>query len=105
MYEMPGEPWVAWVRLGAPPLDRGRVALDLVDVGLELLLLELRRPLHRALDLRAHVGHGYDDRAGLAGVEVRVHPDVDQKRVDRHRARATRARWRRGPPVRPRPSP
>src|SRR4051794_8063443 len=57
--------------LGAGDL-RGRsgVALDLGSVGLELLLLELGGPLHRLLDLGAHVRDGHHHQAGRAAVEV-----------------------------------
>ena len=52
------------------PLDLRHICLDLRDVGLELLPLELLGPLHRPLDLRAHVGNRDDDEAGRALVEL-----------------------------------
>src|SRR4051794_2854699 len=61
---------LAALRPGGGPLDLGDVRLDLLDVGLELLLLELLCSLHRPLDLRAHVGDRDDDEAGRALVEL-----------------------------------
>ena len=60
----------AAARLVQPCLGCGCVALEFGGVSLELLLLELRGPLHGLLDLCAHVGDGHHHEACLAGVEV-----------------------------------
>ena len=45
------------------------VALDLVDVCLQLLLLDLLGPAHLPLDLRTHVRGADHDKSGLTSVQ------------------------------------
>jgi hypothetical protein len=54
----PVGPAPALEEVARAPSGRSGVALDLGRVGIELLLLKLRGPLHRPLDLGAHMAPG-----------------------------------------------